>query len=110
GILGTFALVVIGWIIFRAENISQAVGYIVGIFNSSLLSPPTISNTPPFAFGSLGIFVLLIIEWINRNQEFGLDISKSKLSAPVRGIVYICILLLTFYFGGQGAAFIYFQF
>ncbi|MDR2414915.1 MAG: MBOAT family protein, partial [Odoribacteraceae bacterium] len=40
----TFAFVVIGWIIFRAEDMPQAIDYISRICSSSLLSIPTIAK------------------------------------------------------------------
>ncbi len=106
----TFFLVVIGWIIFRAENITQAIDYISSIFNTSLFSLPTIANSPPFIFGAGAIIILLVIEWLQRNREFALDFSHPKLNSFFRLCLYMLLVLYTFYFGGQGEAFIYFQF
>ncbi|GAP71599.1 alginate O-acetylation protein [Candidatus Symbiothrix dinenymphae] len=110
----TFGLVVIGWILFRAENIAHAWSYISGMFSSSLFSVPTIPHT--LATGSYGgystllfIAILLLMEWLNRQKQHGLQIDNIKYSV-VKGSIYFAILFAIYTFGGQQEAFIYFQF
>lgn len=58
---------------------------------------------------SLGIVILLVVEWLQRRREHGLDLSGMKV-AVLRYAVYLCVLFLMFAFGGHSENFIYFQF
>ena len=105
----TFLLVVIGWIIFRAERIGQAWEIIIRICSSSLLSIPWLMNRNFYipVFCCLGL--LLGVEWIQRGKNYPFDLSVIK---PVwmRDTVYLVIFLLIFWQGGHAQTFIYFQF
>ena len=105
-LLLTFFLVVIGWIIFRADSIGQAWDYIRSISTRSLFSMP---DAPGVTGVSLGIVILLVVEWLQRRREHGLDLSGMKV-AVLRYAVYLCVLFLMFAFGGHSENFIYFQF
>lgn len=102
----TFILVVIGWIIFRASDIHQAMGYIVRIFNSSILSTPF----DPLTLLKLLVFctLLSIIEWMQRTKEHCLNISIK--SPVVRFAIYFIMLFLVIAGSGSPVTFIYFQF
>ncbi|SEA73184.1 D-alanyl-lipoteichoic acid acyltransferase DltB, MBOAT superfamily [Xylanibacter ruminicola] len=102
----TFILVVIGWIIFRASDIHQAIGYIIRLFDSSMLSIPFDFLT----LIKLLIFctLLAVIEWFQREKEHGLDIS---IKSPIlRFLIYFLVFFITIAGAGNPATFIYFQF
>ncbi|KAA6349367.1 Peptidoglycan O-acetyltransferase [termite gut metagenome] len=104
----TFFLVVIGWIIFRAENIAQAWDYLYQMFSPSLF-------TLPYSGGRIALLysmVLLAIEWFQRDKQHALQIEDVKLlSNPiVRWGFYLFFLLIILVHAGQQAEFIYFQF
>ena len=102
----TFVLVVIGWIVFRAATIEQAIEYIGMLFDRSILTIPY----DPLTLGKLLVFcfVLLLIEWVQRKKEHGLDIS---INSPIlRYAIYTIILFLTIAGSGNPVTFIYFQF
>ena len=101
----TFFLVVLGWIIFRAENICVAANYILNIFNRSLFTVP---NVIPFVTG-LFVSIMLIMEWINRNRVHGLDISWIN-QRWIRITLYYAIIICVFLSTMDSQAFIYFQF
>ncbi len=102
----TFFLVVIGWIIFRADSIGQAWNYFRSIFTRTLFSMP---DAPGVTGVSLGIVILLVVEWLQRRREHGLDLSGMKV--PVfRYTIDLGVLFLMFAFGGHSENFIYFQF
>lgn len=104
--LTTFILVVFGWIIFRAENISQAWGYIRNIFTRSLFEMPE-----HFSVILLFMIVLLLgVEWINRKKEFGLQIDDMKIPELARYGIYFGVVILIYFCGGSQETFIYFQF
>ncbi len=103
-ILLTFGLAVIGWIIFRAENITQAWEYIITMCNHTFFSmPDTSGQTALF----LCIAILVFVEWLQRNKQHALQI---KLPIVIRWSIYFAILFLIFCFGGNVQNFIYFQF
>ena len=102
----TFFLVVLGWIIFRAESIGQAWEYMKGICSASLFTRPDASGVTGF---SLAIVIMLVVEWLQRRKGHGLDISGIRYGA-IRYAVYLAVIFLTFALGGQAENFIYFQF
>ena len=102
----TFALAVIGWIIFKADSIGQAWDYMGGICSQSLFTRPDASGVTGFSFA---IVIMLLVEWVQRSKEHGLDLSGVR-SGAVRYAVYLAVLFMTFALGGQAENFIYFQF
>lgn len=100
----TFALVAIGWVLFRAENIETAFGYLGRIFSISTLSAPTISGQHVMLF----IAVMLIIEWLGRRNQFALE--KMPRHLLIRWSIYYVLIMMTLFLGGKQTSFIYFQF
>ena len=58
----TFFLVVLGWVIFRAESIGQAWDYLKGVFNVSLLTAPWLHSPTFFIKLMIALTVLLAVE------------------------------------------------
>ena len=102
----TFFLVVIGWIIFRAESIGQAWEILRLICTPSLFSMPGLSGVTGFSFA---IALMVIVEWIQRRKPHAMDLLGLHSSA-LRYAVYAAIVFLTFALGGHTENFIYFQF
>lgn len=103
----TFFLVVIGWIIFRAENIVQAWNYILRIFTDfSFTIPAANKRIVPF------ILVLILMEWIQRDKQHALQFTDNGvLSYPVvRYGFYVALAVLILLLAAPQATFIYFQF
>ena len=107
--LMTFALAVFGWIIFRAQDISQFGEVISTICSDSLLSVPWLMNKDYYIPTILAIMVLCIIEWLSRDYKHGLEFVKEK-HQWIRTTIYIVLLFGIFAFGGRAENFIYFQF
>jgi len=104
----TFLIVCIGLILFRAESIGQAWEYLCGIFDASLFSVPWIMSPTDMLPNIIMLPILLFVEWINRDKQFGLQIDNySKIAQYIICISLIIILLL---FGAKSQTFIYFQF
>lgn len=105
----TFMLALFGWIIFRAENIEQALSYFKGIFNSSLLTFPTEGfTTGTFIIPFVLIFIL--IEWLQREKNHGLEISNIH-NRWIRYVIYSTISFVILIFVNEAPEeFIYFQF
>lgn len=103
----TFGMVVLGWVIFRAENIEQAVAYFKNMFSASLFSWPEWEGRE-IALG--GILILLLVEWIQRGKEHALAIDRQIPYKGMRWGIYYMLVLLILMFGGESVDFIYFQF
>ena len=103
----TFSLVVVGWVIFRAENIVEAFDYICRMFADFHFTVPMIGRK-----AVLYVILLLVIEWLQRNASHGLQISHKGVFAyrVVRWGVYYVLCLLTLFLAGLETDFIYFQF
>ena len=110
--LVTFALTVFAWIFFRAETIGDAFRYIAGICSTSLFSMPAagVGIIPRMNIGSILVSVpmLITVEWINRNGEYGFK--KQPRNKFARWLVYVSVALLIIELGGKQQEFIYFQF
>lgn len=107
-ILFTFPLVLIGWIIFRAENIRQAWDYLSRMCSPSLLDLHLQYGKKALLY----TFVLLMVEWLQRDKQHALQIEGTGI-LKYRGIrlgIYILLALFTLVFAGTQAEFIYFQF
>ena len=113
-IIGTFLLVTIGLIIFRADNITQAYIFFKNMLSSTLFSfsfttLKTMGATYHHGYILLLTIVFFVIEWISRKLEFPL--SNLKFSKPLRYTIYYTIILVIIYFGNFGSnQFIYFKF
>lgn len=106
----TFVLTVFAFIFFRAETVESAFMYIRRIISFSLFSRPSVKIAGTITFGSilLAIFILLLMEWINRNEEYGFK--KQFRNKWLRRICYLLITILLFVLAGEPQGFIYFQF
>lgn len=101
-----FVLVTIGWVIFRADNLSVAVGYLSRMMSWSVWSLGALS------FGKTALLwcaVLVIVEWIQRARRHALQI---PVAVPVvcRWFIYYMVLAFIIFFRGEEQTFIYFQF
>ncbi|MBR3075922.1 MAG: MBOAT family protein [Bacteroidales bacterium] len=103
----TFFLVVIGWIIFRAESIGEAWGYISNLFIRDFFSLPFIYvGTKKCIFF---IFVLLLAEWFFRKSDhcFQFDTTTPSWVPIVTSAVMVLVIME---FAAHSQSFIYFQF
>ena len=105
----TFALAVFGWIIFRAQDISQFGEVISTICSDSLLSVPFLKTRSFYIPLFINIMILLGVEWQNRTESYGL--AKISNKRYVRYIVYYILIFIMIYAQPTSdATFIYFQF
>ncbi|MGL5937570.1 MAG: MBOAT family O-acyltransferase [Phocaeicola sp.] len=105
----TFLLAVLGWILFRATTLTEAIHYISSMFNRSAFSyPEGVIGIDTILYPLLALFVAT--EWIQRSKQHPLQIDGIK-SLPLRYTVYTAVaLFVTLFIGGEPATFIYFQF
>ena len=106
----TFALVVFGWIIFRATGMNTLTLWVTGIFSDSLFSVPWLMNKYFYPTLFLNILLLLVVEWTNRGANHGLEITNMKFRW-LRWAIYLAIIFIAFFTANvDNAQFIYFQF
>lgn len=106
--LVTFCLVVLGWIIFRAQSIQQAYEYIYRMFSELTFSIP---QSPQDKKTTLFIIIMLLFEWIHRKKQFGIQISLLAWKPIYRYSLYIALMFTILLFSsGRATQFIYFQF
>ena len=106
----TFCLWALSLVFFRADNISQAFGFMYSMLTNGL-SGASIIDTYGKLYILLGL-MLLAIEWIQRKQEHALQLQNFHFLSQrsVRYALYLFIILLIITFTGKSQAFIYFQF
>lgn len=100
----TFAITVLAWIFFRADNVSDALHYIWKLLDWSAYAKPQV-NLKPFVF----ILILVVAEWFQRRRTHGLELSHIK-PFWVRWTLYFAVFLLILFFAATSDSFIYFQF
>lgn len=100
----TFALIVFGWIIFRANNITEFVDYLYCIVNNFCVAETEGIPKKMLLF----IAILLCVEWLNRTKQYGLQFSLPK--RWMRWGLYLFIAFIVLTQAGQQVQFIYFQF
>ena len=108
----TFFLAVIGWIIFRSENISQAVAYLTAMVTNQFCDLSMLHGVTYAMYGLL----LLSFEWLQRDKQHALQVSGQIIYrySIVRLIIYIILICATYtaYMVNiqDDSQFIYFQF
>lgn len=104
----TMSLWLLGMLLFRSANISEAYGYFISIFSNSLM-PNSISFFGKYIFLVFFITILLSFDFLNKKRQFGLDIGHWKL-APMKWSVYYIFIFFILRYSGNQQDFIYFQF
>ncbi len=102
----TFALTMLAWIFFRAENMTHALAYLGEIFSSSLLTYPEVFPKKML----LLLLAFLLVEWAGRKHEYAIENIKTSFHTYPRWVAYGLLLATIFYYAGQEQQFIYFQF
>lgn len=108
-ILLTMLLVIVGLLLFRAPDVSTAWIYTKGIFNLSMFTIPNLISKAYYIPTFLTICMMLIIEWINRDQAHGLNLDKIT-HAWIRYVIYYVLMFFVLINMGEEQTFIYFQF
>ena len=108
----TFFLAVVGWIIFRAENIGQAWEYVCGMLQfGTLRASYRFFTFPEMWPTNLFIIMMLVVEWLQRGKEHGLAFLSRINSSVLRYIIVVLIIeFILFFRAAMPSQFIYFQF
>lgn len=97
----TFVFVTFAWVFFRAKNMTEAAGYLKGIFTNYK------NPSAALLYGNVFYYIipLLLADWWLRRDERNLRVPKFG-----KGIIYILLALLVVFYFGKKTNFIYFQF
>ena len=107
----TFALVTLGWIVFRADSVTQAWEYLCGILHWGHFTPDgDIVVWSQILVQSACILVMLAVEWVDRREEHALNLHGIR-PRILRWVIY-CLLIsaICLFYDNGSAQFIYFQF
>ncbi len=108
-IIFTFFLTVITWVFFRAKTIEDALAYLEGIFSASLFTIPSMITVILLLKICIIIF-FVIIEWLQRTKEHGLEFTIHPKYRIWRWSFFFLIIFAIIVFGAKPQEFIYFQF
>ena len=114
--LVTFLIVNLGWIIFRAPSLTEAVQYMATMCSSSLFDVSAsigLMNGLQLSKAVPAIALMLIAEWIQRDKQHALQFTGQGLmsrSIALRYTFYLLLIMTTLVYCGNKAEFIYFQF
>lgn len=104
-ILSTFLLITAGCVLFRSGNLQLAIDYFRRIFSLSFFTGPEMFSNIVFK----SVLIMLVVEWLQRNNRHGLQTGKIGYRA-VRWGIYIVLIYFVCYFGGTQQDYVYFQF
>lgn len=109
----TFMLAVFGWIIFRAETIGQAWDYIYGMMQFGTLRASYrffLPNEYIVYPTNLYIIAMIVVEWLQRNKQHGLEVLNTSKHKWLRVLFYYALVWMIIQNAGTEQTFIYFQF
>jgi alginate O-acetyltransferase complex protein AlgI len=110
GMIGTFLLVMVTFILFRADSLAQAAGYYRRLVTAPFLSGFAITQKINAAATAAAIAVLFGTEWLQKDKEHALQLDTVKIPA-VRQLIYYGLLLFILIFSpARFAEFIYIKF
>ncbi|MFN5620157.1 MAG: MBOAT family O-acyltransferase [Flavobacteriales bacterium] len=106
----TFVQVMLAWVLFRSESLTEAMQVYSGMFNPSDWLKGDFSLLLGVPKTLLMVCLMLLAEWFGRRGTHALQLLDGIRFAPMRWSVYYLILLALVWFDGVQQQFIYFQF
>lgn len=108
----TMLLVILGWVIFRADNISVACSYLKGMFGAFISSEDELVLVRQYIGEYIGVFILsftLLLPW---NKVFKMKEKYKNVRTVLADIVYLLVFLISvsYIMKGSYSPFIYFNF
>ena len=105
----TFFLTVVGWILFRAENMTQATEILTRIFTQPFAETSAHIHTTPL----VGCGLIVLTEWLQRDKQHALQFAPGSWFGRymfLRYALYAVLLCCIVRYTGTIQTFIYFQF
>ncbi len=110
---GTFLLVDIAWIFFRAPDLRTALDILVRIPSDLAIHPGQMAllASDLFLRGPMPfVWVMLAAEWFQRQKPHAFANIEQSMERPARWALYYAVAICTLAFTGREVSFIYFQF
>ena len=109
-IVGTFTLVTVAWVVFRAESVGAAAEYLTCALtgHGGVLGPVARPMSTGLALAAAA--VLIGVEWWGRDSRYGFGAIVTAVPRPVRYAAYYGLAGAIAFLGQREQAFIYFQF
>ncbi|MBN2384906.1 MBOAT family protein [bacterium] len=104
-----FAVILLGWVFFRADNVAEACAYLNGIVHGPLMisSCMSVVSKRCIFFGLL----YFVVEWIQREKQHGLEFNDGQLGLFWRWLIYYALIAAIVLYGASTTnPFLYFQF
>lgn len=105
--LVTFFLVVLAWIVFRTETITDAFYFVTSIARDPLSVPYLDSRTVILLLMAAFMFIM---EWKGREGKYALERFATIKSTPLKWSFYCFVIFSIVFLSGGEQPFIYFQF
>lgn len=105
----TFVFAMVGWIIFRSDNVAQAWQYVLSLFSPTLFTIPYLMTRSVYVVIFLAVAFMLLVEWTNREAQHEFEYF-GRLPKWLRYVVWIMLCVVVVRFSGTPSAFIYFAF
>lgn len=107
-----FALATFGWMMFRADDMTQFIDYTWHMCSADLFSMPKLAG---YYILFANIALMFVIEWFMRRNTHGLDFKnltakRYTLYTATRYTLYTIVFILILLFGGHTENFIYMYF
>ena len=109
-ILCTASLTGLAWVFFRSASVSDALHYLYCLFTRLFLSMDGFSVPDMKVRYLFPIVLLIVVEWLQRDRQHGLDFDHRKIPRAVRWGAYYALVGLLLFAAGSPQEFIYFQF
>jgi D-alanyl-lipoteichoic acid acyltransferase DltB (MBOAT superfamily) len=109
-VIGTFALLMLTFVIFRANSVPQAFDYYRRLFSPSIFVPFTVTEKVNTIATLAAIIVMLWAEWLQRDKQHALQIDAVR-RFPARALIYFSLIFIILFFSPPTITdFIYFKF
>lgn len=115
-IIVSLSLAIMGWIIFRAETMTDVMFYFSTIFSSSIFEiSDTIESLKGYGLMKIIVFssFMFSLEWVQRDKQHALQFMGNNCFlkySVLRYSFYIFLVMITIALAGTQSQFIYFQF
>ena len=108
--IGTFLLWTVSLIVFKAENIGEALLFVYGFLDFNDFFNIRVGNLGRLQTILPLIVIMFFVEWIQRARDFPLQINDKFNSKILRIALYWVLIILIVINNGEEQEFIYFQF
>jgi D-alanyl-lipoteichoic acid acyltransferase DltB (MBOAT superfamily) len=108
----TFCLVMLGWLLFRAQTLSQAWDLVTTIVAMrGGLRPTVLRENAVLVIAAIGVALLLYQESVSLRAQLSSVVYRNHLPWPwVRALYYAGLIVAVVVFDKEAMAFVYFQF